>query len=98
MASQSVSANTQAWLKERFGTVQKVTFSKQTSLTNGQWMKLAEAVQAHRDECREIFQSSESPEMGLERLAAVLALNGVRPVSPEVLKASSMVMKVLKGI
>lgn len=97
MASQSVSANTQAWLKERFGTVQKVTFSKQTSLTNGQWMKMAEVVQAHVDECREIYHSCESPEVGLERLAAVLAIHGVRPISPEVVQASSVVMKLLKG-
>lgn len=97
MASQSVSANTQGWLKERFGTTQKVTFSKQTSLTSSQWMNLAEAVQAHRDECREIYLSADSPEVGLERLAAVLAIHGTRPVNPEVLKASSMVMKVLKG-
>lgn len=93
----SISANTQAWLKDRFGTSQKVTFSKQTNLTSQQWMALAEAVTRHQDECREIFTSCESPEQGLERLAAVLALQGVRPVNPEVLKASSMVMKVLKG-
>jgi len=97
MASQSVSANAQAWLKERFGTNQKVIFSKQTSLTNSQWMKLAEAVQAHVDECREIYLSADSPEVGLERLAAVLAIHGVMPISPEVVKASSMVMKLLKG-
>ena len=97
MASSSVSANTQAWLKERFGSRQRVNFSKQTILTSNQWLRLADEVQRHSSECLEIYQSAGCHELGLERLAAVLALQGVRPVNPQVLEASSMVMKVLKG-
>lgn len=73
----------------------RVSFSKLTSISAEAWISLAEWAKCNAAKIWAAYHSD--PALGLERVAALASIDGIRPVSPTIIANSSSVMAILNG-
>ena len=90
-----ISPNLEQWLKEMELDRREVKFSNQGSISAEAWIRLAEWARYNSAEIWVAYHSD--PALGLERVAALASIEGIRPVSPSIIANSSSVMAILNG-
>lgn len=73
----------------------RVRFSDLDSISAEAWIRLAEWARYNSAEIWVAYHSD--PALGLERVAALASIEGIRPVSPSIIANSSSVMAILNG-
>ncbi len=85
------------WLQENKLDRREVRFTNNNSLSGEQWIRLADFVKEHADTLRAAYSSVQDEDLAIERVAAIISMNEIRPISPTLVRNSVSVMAILKG-